>query len=187
MRMAGADGTSFDTIVAAGPNASMCHYKPGNRKVRRGEAVLLDWGALAEGYCSDITRVVFPGNPAPKIREIYGPVLEAHDAAVRAIRPGVQRKSVDRIARDIITGAGYGPNFRHGLGHGLGREVHEQPAFSRNNRARLRAGMIVTVEPGIYLPGIGGVRIEDDILVTPGGPRRLCSLPRSIDTMILRR
>ena len=187
MRMAGADATAFDTIVAAGPNASICHYRPGNRKVRRGEAVLLDWGAVVDGYCSDITRVIFPGSVDPRIREIYGAVLDAHDAAVRAIGPGVQCGSVDRVARDIIAGAGYGPSFRHGLGHGLGREVHEQPTFAHNIKARLRAGTIMTVEPGIYLPGIGGVRIEDDILVTRAGCRRLCSLPRSIDSMILRR
>ncbi len=185
MRVAGGDGPAFETIVAAGPNSSMCHYRPGGRRVRKGEAVLIDWGAETDGYRSDMTRVVFTGKPSDTMREIYGVVLEAHDAAVAAIRPGVRCTKIDTVARSIIERAGHGERFGHSLGHGIGREIHEKPRLAPTGRETLRRNMIVTVEPGIYVPGVGGVRIEDDILVTAAGRKRLNRLPRSLERMIL--
>ncbi len=186
MRLAGGQGPSFETIVAAGANGSKPHYRPGGRKIRRNEAVLIDWGAVVDGYCSDLTRVVFTGKIPPKLVGVYELVCRAQKAGISAIRPGVACKSPDKAARDVIQAAGYGDNFAHSLGHGLGRCVHESPALSALSKRRLRAGMVVTVEPGIYLPGIGGVRIEDDILVTRDGPRRLSTLRRDTSAMVLR-
>jgi Xaa-Pro aminopeptidase len=165
------------------------HYRPADRKIRRGEAVLIDWGARVEGYCSDLTRVVFVGTipPAPSVlEEVYETVRAAQQAGIAAVRPGVHCKTVDAAARDVIAKAGYGPRFVHGLGHGIGREIHEAPALAGVSDMPLRSGMVVTVEPGIYLPGVGGVRIEDDVLVTANGHETLSSLPRSIDSMMLR-
>jgi Xaa-Pro aminopeptidase len=150
-----------------------------------GEAVLIDWGARVAGYCSDLTRVVFTGRIPPKLAEVYEVVRRAAEAASASIRPGVACKTPDRAARDVIEQAGYGRQFVHGLGHGIGREVHEAPALARRNADRLRRGMVTTVEPGIYLPGVGGVRIEDDVLVTAGGRRRLSSLPTDLDAAAL--
>ena len=186
MRLAGADGTAFETIVAAGAHGSLPHYRPGAAKVRRGQAVLIDWGAKLDGYCSDLTRVVFVGTIPPKIAEIYELVIRAQAAGIKALRRGAACKSVDSAGRKVITRAGFGEKFGHGLGHGVGMEVHELPVLARAATGRLRAGMVVTVEPGIYLPGVGGVRIEDDVLVTAGGPSRLSSLPRTIEAMLLR-
>ena len=186
MRSLGADGPAFEMIVATGANGSMCHYRPANRKIKRGDPVLFDWGASIDGYRSDITRVVFTGEPKPKMREIYNIVLQAHDAAVAAVRSGTTCGSVDKAGRQLITDAGYGNEFGHGLGHGIGREIHESPHVSPGNKQRLRKNSIITVEPGIYLPGVGGVRIEDDILVTTGDHERLNSLPRSLAKMVLR-
>ncbi len=185
MRLAGASGPSFETIVASGANAALPHYRPGGRKIRRDEPVLIDWGAMVDGYASDLTRVIFPGRIPPSIAEVYEVVRRAQAAGIAAIRPAVSCKSVDSAARKLIDKAGYGGGFVHGLGHGIGREVHEAPSLSANARNRLRAGMVVTVEPGIYLPGVGGVRIEDDVLVVPGGRRKLSSLPTTIESMIL--
>ncbi len=185
MRLAGADGPSFETIVAAGSHGSQPHYRPAGRKIRRGGAVLIDFGARAAGYASDLTRVLFMDRIPPRLREPYEVVRRAQQAAIAAIRPGVACKTVDAAARDVIAAAGYGERFAHGLGHGLGRAVHEGPGLGRSAPGRLRMGMIVTVEPGIYLPGVGGIRIEDDVLVTPDGRRRLSTLPRAAETMIL--
>jgi Xaa-Pro aminopeptidase len=185
MRLAGAEASSFETIVAAGANGSRPHHRPGERRVGKAEAVLIDWGARVAGYCSDLTRVVFTGRIPPKLVEVYEVVRRAADAAVARVRPGVACKTPDRAARDVIEDAGYGRQFVHGLGHGIGREVHEQPTLARRNGQRLRKGMVTTVEPGIYLPGVGGVRIEDDVLVTAGGRRRLSSLPTDLDAAVL--
>jgi len=186
MRLAGAEGPAFETIVAAGAHGSLPHHRPGAAKIRRGQAILFDWGAKLGGYCSDLTRVVFIGTIPPKIAEIYELVRRAQAAGIKALRGGAACKSVDSAARRIITRAGFGERFAHGLGHGIGMEVHELPTLAGTVTGRLRAGMVVTVEPGIYLPGAGGVRIEDDVLVTPGGPRRLSSLPRALEAMLLR-
>ena len=186
MCAAGASGTAFPTILAAGAHASQCHYQPASAVIRADQAVLIDWGARVEGYCSDLTRVVFTGRIPPRIGELYDVVLRAQSAGIAKIRPGVACKNVDAAARDVITAAGYGKEFRHSLGHGIGLVVHEGPGLARTETCRLRSGMVVTVEPGIYLPRIGGVRIEDDVLVTPKGRRRLSSLPRDTETMVLR-
>jgi len=185
MRRLGADRPSFPTILAAGAHGSVPHYSPGSTRVRPGQAVLVDWGARADGYCSDLTRVVFTGTIPAKLREIYEVVRRAQEAGIAAIRSGVGCRAVDAAARRVIAEAGYGEQFGHGLGHGLGREVHEAPGLGKLSADRLKSGMVVTVEPGIYLPGIGGVRIEDDVLVTASSARRLSSLPRDIDAMRL--
>ena len=181
----GADGVSFSTILAAGAHGSLPHYMPGSTRVKADQAVLIDWGAKVDGYCSDLTRVVFTGTIPAKLREIYEVVRLAQKAGIAAIKPGVSGKAVDSAAREVIVKAGYGEQFGHSLGHGLGREVHEAPGLGQKATARLKSGVVVTVEPGIYLPGIGGVRIEDDVLVTADSVRRLSSLPRDIEAMRL--
>lgn len=186
MRDLGASGPSFETIVAAGANGSLPHYRPSSRVVKRGEALLVDWGAKVAGYCSDLTRVVFIGTIPPKLGEVYDVVLKAQEAGIAAIRPGLACRTADTAARDVIEQAGYGKQFVHSLGHGIGRMIHELPVLGRPIKSRLRSGMVVTVEPGIYLPGVGGVRIEDDVLVTPQGRQRLTTLPRERAAMVLR-
>lgn len=181
MRQRGASNASFEPIIATGAASSLPHYRPGNIAIRNDTFLLTDWGALYNGYCSDITRTWAIGKISDKLKEIYNVCLEAQQAAVAAIKPGVINKHVDGIARGIIDKAGYGQYFGHGLGHGIGRDIHEQPVLRRNGPdEELKPGMIVTVEPGIYLPGVGGVRIEDDVLVTPNGHEVLTSLPKSL-------
>jgi Xaa-Pro aminopeptidase len=180
MRKGGALNSSFDSIVGAGANGSLPHYRPADVVVKPNSPLLVDWGARYRGYCSDLTRVLFIGTVVPKIREIYKIVLEAQMAAIAAIKPGVHGKKVDKAARDIIEKAGYGKQFGHGTGHGLGRDIHEAISLSRLSTTTLEPGMLITVEPGIYLPGIGGVRIEDDVLVTENGHRVLSSLPKDL-------
>ena len=186
MRLAGASGPSFETIVAAGAHGSLPHYRPGDRRIRPDEAVLVDWGAMVEGYCSDLTRVVFTGRIPPKLADVYEVVRRSQQAGMSVIRAGVSGASVDQAARGVIEKAGYGERFVHSLGHGIGRQIHEAPTLARRQHERLKAGMVVTVEPGIYLPGVGGVRIEDDVLVTAEGGQRLSSLPTSLSAMVLR-
>lgn len=184
MRSRGASASSFAPVVAAGANSSMPHYRPGHKDVaiQKDQSVLIDWGALYRGYCSDLTRTLVIGRASAKIKNAYQVVLEAHAAAIKFLRPGVTNLHVDRVARDIIERAGYGKEFGHGLGHGIGREVHELPQMSKWARAdELRPGMIVTIEPGIYLPGEGGVRIEDDVLITHSGCEVLSNLDRSFE------
>lgn len=185
VRLAGADAPAFETIVAAGSHGSLPHYRPAGRKIRRGDAVLIDFGARAAGYCSDLTRVLFMGRIPRKLREPYEIVRRGQQAGIAAIRPGVGCKTIDAAAREVIAAAGYGERFAHGLGHGIGRVVHEGPGLGKSSSGRLRAGMVVTVEPGIYLPGVGGIRIEDDVLVTADGRRRLSTLPRAAASMVL--
>ncbi|NLF32292.1 MAG: aminopeptidase P family protein [Planctomycetes bacterium] len=185
MRQAGAAEASFPTIVAAGAHGSLPHHRPGPARIRDGQAVLFDWGAKAGGYCSDLTRVVFVGRIPPQMGRIYEVVLKAQKASIEAIRPGRPASSVDGVARRLIAQAGFAGRFGHGLGHGVGLEIHESPALSPRNQARLRAGQVVTVEPGIYVPGVGGVRIEDDVLVTPDGAQVLSRLPKAIGSMVL--
>jgi len=186
MRQAGASGPSFETIVAAGPASSQPHYRPGSRVISKDDAVLIDWGALVKGYCSDLTRVVFTGKIPPIFADIYPIVARAQQAAMRAVRPGVTAGTVDAAARDVIVQADRGEQFIHTTGHGLGRQVHEMPPIAARNRWRLRKGTVFTVEPGIYVPGVGGVRIEDDVVVTGDGRRKLSTLPVAIETMVLR-
>ena len=186
MRQGGASGASFETIVATGAHSALPHYRPGGTKIRRGDAVLIDFGAVVSGYCSDLTRVVFIGKITPRIARIYKVVLEGQSAGIGAIRPGVGCESVDAAARGVIAAAGYGEAFSHGLGHGIGLAVHELPHLGRKVKKTLKPGMVVTVEPGIYLPGIGGVRIEDDVAVVPGGAERLSTLSRRMEDVVLR-
>ncbi len=180
MRKRGALNSSFDSIVAVGANGSLPHYRPQNVQLTNNTPLLIDWGARYRGYCSDLTRVLFIGNVPAAIRKIYQVVLDAQMAAIEAIKPGKTGKQIDKIARDIIAKAGYGKNFGHGLGHGVGRDIHEALSLSKLSTTVLEPGMVVTVEPGIYLPGVGGVRIEDDILVTDTGCRVLSRLPKDL-------
>ncbi|HTV48606.1 MAG TPA: aminopeptidase P family protein [Phycisphaerae bacterium] len=182
MRRRGASDASFQPIVAVGANGSLPHYRPGNVKIGHNTPLLIDWGALYRAYRSDLTRMLFLGKIPEKIREIYRIVLDAQQTAIAAVRPGLSGKKIDKIARDIIAKAGYGPAFGHSLGHGIGRDIHEQISLSPRSKVILKPGMIVTVEPGIYLPGIGGVRIEDDVLVTESGCRMLSHLPKDINS-----
>lgn len=183
IRQAGAQGAAFDIIVAAGANSSRPHHTPGATKIKSDQPVLFDWGAKVGGYCSDLTRVIFPGKIPPKFREIYDVVRQAQQAGIDAVRASVRCTTPDAAARAVIEQAGYGEQFTHSLGHGIGLDIHEAPGLARKSAGAsevLRAGMVVTVEPGIYLPGLGGVRIEDDVLVTATGCRRLTRLGRRI-------
>jgi len=185
MRTLGADGTSFPTIVAADANAALPHAIPGQAKIKRGGIVLIDWGARYRGYCSDLTRVVGVGGMSKKMREVYAVVLEAQQAGIEAVGPGKTFKEVDAAARSVIEAAGYGERFGHSLGHGIGLDVHEEPRLSSSAEGELAEGMVVTVEPGIYLPGVGGVRIEDDVAVTSRGGEVLSELPKSLESAII--
>lgn len=169
MRKLGADKEAFETIAASGPRAACPHASPTDAVLEAGMLLKLDFGARYRNYNSDITRTVSIGEPSTRQREIYGIVLEAQLKAIDAVAPGMAGKDVDAVARDYIASKGYGDNFGHGLGHALGILVHDGPAFSRTSDAVLEPGMVVTVEPGIYIEGWGGVRVEDDVLVTEAG------------------
>lgn len=173
MRKQGATSSSFDTIVASGLRSALPHGVATEKKVESGDFITLDYGALYNGYISDITRTVAVGEPSGKLKEIYQVVLDAQVQAVEKIGPGMTGIEADAIARDYIKSKGYGEAFGHSTGHGIGLEVHEAPGLSFKSQTVLEPGMAVTVEPGIYLPGIGGVRIEDDILITESGNERL--------------
>ena len=186
LRHAGFERPAFDTIVASGPNAALPHHRAGDRRIRSGDLVVLDFGGVLDGYCSDLTRTVSVGPPSEEIRRIYAAVLAAQQAAVAAVGPGVDASTVDRAARAVLEQAGLGEAFGHGTGHGLGLEVHEEPRLSRTSAGTippprpLQPGMVVTIEPGAYLPGWGGVRIEDDVAVTSDGRAVLTSVPRQL-------
>ena len=182
LRSRGASNSSFPVIVAAGANSSLPHYRPAETLVQADQPLLIDWGAIYKGYCSDLTRTMLLGRVSSRIKEIYKVVLDAQEAAIKFLRPGVTTLQADRVARDVIERAGFGKDFGHGLGHGIGREIHELPTMRKTGgEEELRPGMIVTVEPGIYLPGEGGVRIEDDVLITHSGNEVLSSLDRSFE------
>jgi Xaa-Pro aminopeptidase len=181
MRQAGADRPGFDIIVASGPNSALPHHHPGDRVLQEGDAVIVDLGAEVAGYKSDLTRTFFLGETASeRFAEVYNTVLEAQQAAINGIKADIFGKEVDAFARDIIEAAGYGENFGHGTGHSVGMDIHENPRLSRQaDKDVLPAGAVVTVEPGIYIPGWGGVRIEDLILITTEGPEYLSHAPKS--------
>jgi len=181
MREAGATSLAFDIIVASGPNSALPHHRPGDRVLRPGDIVIIDLGAAIDGYRSDLTRTFFMGDtPDDRFVDIYRTVHEAQLAAIGGIRPGVTGKAIDALARDLITAAGYGENFGHGTGHGVGLDIHEDPRFSKlSENVLLPEGAVMTVEPGIYLPGYGGVRIEDLIVVTDEGHAYLSHAPQS--------
>jgi len=179
MRELGAE-PSFPTIVAAGPNGALPHAEPSARQIGRGELVVFDMGAKLDGYCSDGTRTFASGEPGERAREVYELVLRAQEAALAAVAPGARGEDVDRVARDLIAAGGQGERFGHGLGHGVGLEVHEEPRVSQRSEDVLAEGEVVTIEPGVYLPGELGVRIEDLVVVTGEGHRDLSGLPKEL-------
>ncbi len=185
MKKRGADRASFSPMVATGANSAVIHYATGATPIERG-VLLMDWGAEALGYCSDMTRTFSLGAFTTQMAEIYRIVLDAQLAAIDAIEPGKTCASIDKVARDVITNAGYGEYFGHGLGHGLGLLVHEEPYFNNlSTDVLLEPGMVMTVEPGVYLPGTGGVRIEDDVVVTERGCRLLSAYPKGIEDAVI--
>jgi Xaa-Pro aminopeptidase len=173
MRLKGAERPSFDTIVAGGPNGALPHAVPSNRPLQKGEPVVIDMGLILDGYCSDMTRTVVLGTPDSKTKKLFRLVRKAQKAGMAAIKAGVIAKDVDRAARQVIEKAGYGDKFGHGLGHGVGIAVHEPPSLSKRSRKKLKEGMVVTVEPGVYLPGWGGIRLENMVEVRADGCRNL--------------
>ncbi len=181
IRAAGFERPAFDTIVASGPNSARPHARPGSRRLAPGDGVVLDFGGVYDGYCVDLTRTLYVGTPAPALRRLAGAVREAHAAAIAAVRPGVRPSEIDRAARDVLAGHGLGAAFGHGTGHGLGLDVHENPRISKLPGALpdepVVPGMVFTIEPGAYLEGLGGVRIEDDVLVTEDGCEVLTDVP----------
>jgi Xaa-Pro aminopeptidase len=182
MRERGARRPSFDSIVAAGANGALPHAQPRDVPIRAGDVVVIDWGAELDGYCSDCTRTVAAGDPGEEARAVHQLVLTAQLAGLKGVRAGRGGRDVDAVARDVIEGGGHGEHFGHGLGHGVGLEVHEGPRLSQRSEDTLVAGNIVTVEPGIYLPGRFGVRIEDLVLVTESGADVLNGLSKRMLT-----
>jgi Xaa-Pro aminopeptidase len=180
MRRLGATGLAFDIIVASGPRSSLPHGRASERVIQPGDFVKMDFGCVVDGYCSDMTRTVVMGEPSEKQREIYDIVLEAQVTSLKAIRPGLTGREVDEVARKVIADRGYGDHFGHGLGHGVGRMVHEGPRLSVLGEDPLVPGNVVTIEPGIYLPGWGGVRIEDLVVVTEVGVDVLTGSPKDL-------
>jgi Xaa-Pro aminopeptidase len=187
VRRAGGKCTAFPTIVAVGERGALPHAPPTDRPIGAEILVLVDWGASGMLYKSDLTRVLLPHNnlalpgtqtQAGKLREVYDVVLRAQAAGIAALRPGVKAGDVDAAARRVIADADYGDYFTHSIGHGFGLQIHEAPMMRPNSELELKAGMVVTVEPGIYLPSWGGIRIEDDILITEAGPEVLTNVPR---------
>ncbi|WP_269148246.1 M24 family metallopeptidase [Planococcus antarcticus] len=180
MRKQGATSSSFDIIVASGLRSALPHGVASDKVIEKGDMITLDYGALYNGYISDITRTVAVGEPSAQMKEIYDIVLKAQELGVEKIGPGMSGIEADAIARDFIKSKGYGEAFGHSTGHGIGLEVHESPGLSFRSETVLEPGMAVTVEPGIYLPGIGGVRIEDDILITESGNERLTNSTKEL-------
>lgn len=187
MRDFGAVGPAFEPIVGVGPTGALPHAHAGHRRVSESPALLIDWGACTPGgYRSDLTRTWFTAAPTRQMQKVFELVLAAQQAAIAAIRPGVSCRDVDQIARSMISDAGYGRMFGHGLGHGFGLDIHESARFSPLSDQQLQPGMVMTVEPGVYLPGRFGVRIEDDILVTRDGYEVLTTVPRDFESSLIR-
>lgn len=180
MKKLGAKGPSFETIVASGPRSALPHGTAGMREMQKGDAIVMDFGANYEGYCSDITRTVFIGQPSEEIKNIYATVLKAQLEALCKAAEGMTGKELDNHARSIIYDAGYEKCFGHSLGHGVGVEVHEAPTISPRGEEVLKQGMVFTIEPGIYVEGFGGVRIEDIVLLTNQGLRILTNSPKEL-------
>jgi len=169
----GADRCSFETIIAAGPNGAKPHAQPGPRELAEGDLVVVDWGARVEGYCSDCTRTIAIGAPDERRREVWRAVWEAQQAALALAGPGVACRAVDAAARELLAERDLAEHFGHGVGHGVGLEVHEKPTLSASSEDELRPGMVVTIEPGVYIEGWGGVRLEELILITEAGSEAL--------------
>lgn len=180
MRRLGAAGPAFETILAAGPHSAIPHHRPTGAELRRGDLVKLDFGALVGGYHSDMTRTFVLGPPADWQRELHALVAESQRAGCAALRPGTEVSAVDAASRDVVVAAGRGEEFLHGLGHGVGLQVHEAPWLSARGRGKIAAGHVVTVEPGVYLAGRGGVRIEDTLVVHDDGAEPLTAAPRDL-------
>ncbi len=178
MKRQGAEGVSFPAIVAAGARASLPHAVPGPETIGRGDGVVIDFGARRRGYCSDETVTLLPGRPAPALRRMFDAARRAQEAGLRAIRPGIPCRAVDARVRECLDRAGYLKYFVHSTGHGVGLDIHERPALSVRSTDRLGEGMVVTVEPGIYVPGTGGVRIEDTVRVGAARAERITYLPK---------
>jgi Xaa-Pro aminopeptidase len=179
-RCAGAGGDAFEVIVASGERAALPHARATARKIRKGDPVVLDFGCTVDGYCSDLTRTVVVGQASRRMRDVYGAVLDAQSEAIAGARAGMTGAALDHIARSRIEEAGFRKFFIHSLGHGLGLSVHCRPRISSLSRERLRDGMVVTIEPGVYVPGWGGVRIEDDVVLRAGTCRVLTASPREL-------
>ncbi len=180
LRRNGSEGLAFDTIAASGANGAMPHAVPSDRKIEKGDMLTLDYGCVVNGYRSDMTRTIAFGEPSAKLREIYKITLDAQLKALDAVKPGVKGLEVDKVARDHITDNGYGEYFGHGLGHGVGLQIHEGPTLSKKGNLELQPGMVVTIEPGIYLPDVGGVRIEDLVVITDTGYKNLTSSKKDL-------
>jgi len=186
MRQFGANRASFEPIVAVGERSALPHARPTLRRLGEADFVLVDWGASNEqGYKSDLTRVLVTGKISPKLEKIYRVVLNAQRRGIEAVRPGARGCDVDQAARQIIAKAGWGRYFRHSLGHGIGLDIHEGPRLATTSDVLLQPGMVVTIEPGVYLPGWGGVRIEDDVLVTRKGCEVLTSVSKELESMVV--
>lgn len=180
-RIQGADGSAFDTIVLFGKNSSLPHGKPGNRKLSIGDIVLIDCGCVYKGYCSDLTRTfVYGAVPGTWFNDIYNTVLTAQLTALSTLEPGKMTNEIDQIARYYISGKGMGTYFGHGLGHGVGLEIHEPPRLNADSSSILKEGFVITIEPGIYIPNKGGVRIEDTVLITKNGYERLTTSSKEL-------
>ena len=184
---AGFEDRAFETIVASGPRSALPHARPGSRRLSAGDLLVLDFGGVYDGYCVDLTRTASVGAPRAEAIRLHAAVLAAQAAAIAAVRPGVRASAVDEAARGVLRGRGLADAFRHGTGHGLGLEVHEAPRIAAAARLQgpgadvvLEAGMVITIEPGVYIPEAGGVRIEDDVLVTAGGSELLTDAPRNL-------
>jgi Xaa-Pro aminopeptidase len=180
MRRGGASGAAFETIVAFGDRSALPHARPSAKRLRKNELVVLDLGAILAHYCSDITRTVYVGRAPERVKEWYRAVLEAQTAAIAAVRAGVSCGDVDAAARQVLAGYKLDRLFTHSTGHGLGLEVHEDPRVARGQKARLEPGCVVTIEPGVYMAGVGGIRIEDDVAVHAGNTEILTRIPRDL-------
>jgi len=183
LRKGGSEGVAFPPIVASGPNASMPHHVPGDRPLQAGEPIIIDWGARVGGYCSDITRTIVLGEADEQFKRVYSTVLAAQEKAAAKIKAGMTGAKADALARDVIVESGMGEQFVHSLGHGVGLAIHEQPTLKRTSQEVLEDGMVFSVEPGVYVPGWGGVRIEDLVTLRGGRPVVLTRSPKQLEAM----